>query len=304
MVAAQIQKRHVVKLTGENAGWLAARNAVKDRGGLPSNVLHDDILVKLWPSLTRRAQVQLRMYYPAWAREVLVYPARGGQFKKGNDMVGAFKDDAGRKWVFPASSIPEQAVGREKVGLFVDPEQVEVKGSKVVVLARPASVVVLDNLIQYYGRKGKVDERTRVPLETSDKLIDDETRCLLRTERGGVHPLIRGVKSINIRRRDVHACGMSDRASGVAYVDLAAYVARSDITSIVRCDEQSGGTAPKIEVINAPENQGILVKGVTLKDFRTMVGDANANLSDLAQTVLPEKLEALNRLVKALELKE
>ncbi|MDO8554088.1 MAG: hypothetical protein Q7S22_04735, partial [Candidatus Micrarchaeota archaeon] len=46
----------------------------------------------------------------------------------------------------------------------------------------------------------------------------------------------------------------------------------------------------------------LLVKGVTLEAFRALVGDANANLAELAQTLSPEKLEALTRLAQALKL--
>lgn len=286
MAAVEVQKRQVIKPTGENAGWLNARKSVQDKGGLPSNVLHDDVLVKLWPTLSEPEKAKLRGYYAAWAREVLVYPAKEGQFKKGKDVVDAHKDEQGREWVFPASSMPEEAVGRDKVGLFVDPQNVEVNSKRVVVLAEPKSIVVLTPFIQSNGGMGLVDEKTRVPLEVApevaERLTEDQRRWLYRVDGAGVRPLVRDVTG----RRYVYALyGRRDCAFGVAYVGL----------------EEA---APKIAVAKAPEDQGLLVKGVSLEQFRTLVGDANVSLSELGQTVRPEKLEAMRRLVQALEIKE
>jgi hypothetical protein len=135
-------------------------------------------------------------YYGAWAREVLVYPKKDGEFKKGRDVVDAFKDDKGREWIFPAHSIPEVAIGRKGIGLFVDPQEIEVKDKKAVVLARPESIVVLENFIQNNGEIGKVNEATRIPLSVekseSQDLTDDQRRWLWRVNGAGVRPLVRG----------------------------------------------------------------------------------------------------------------
>ena len=48
-----------------------------------------------------------------WAREDLVCPEQSGQFKE-IDVVDVNKDNAGREWILPASSIQEQAIGRGK----------------------------------------------------------------------------------------------------------------------------------------------------------------------------------------------
>ena len=265
--------------TGEHAGWLKAREALRDKGGLPSNVLHDDVLVRSdqWKKLTE--------YYPAWAREVLVYPAKNGQFRKGEDVVDSFEDEAGRKWIFPASSIPEEAIGRHKVGLFVDPGSVEVTDKKVIISAKSQSAVVLGPFIQDDGLSGIVDDETRVPLESEREPVEDQKRWLYRVKGSGVRPLVRDVYGYYYGRRLVRAGDWLGKAFGVAYVGL----------------EEA---APKVQVQTAPEDQGLLVKGVTLEQFRELVGDANVSLNDLAQTVKPEKLEALVRLAQALEIKK
>ena len=218
----EVQKRQIIVPTGENLGWLKARESVQARGGLPSHVLHDDILVKLWPALSEPEKEKLKNYYAAWAKEVLVFPEKGGQFQKGKDVVDAHKDEAEREWVFPASSIPEEAIGKEKVGLFVDPESVEVNDQRVVILARSQSVIVLSSFIQTSGQMGQVDEITRVPLEVApevaERLTDDRKRRLYRIDGAGVRPLVRGV--FGDRWHGVVANGRRDNAFGVAYVGL------------------------------------------------------------------------------------
>ncbi|MDO8554536.1 MAG: hypothetical protein Q7S22_07040, partial [Candidatus Micrarchaeota archaeon] len=127
MALIQVQKR-IIDLG--NAPYLRAREIAAEKGTrLASNVLHDDYLVR-----SDRYQ-EVRRVYAAWAREVLVYPAKDGQFAKGKDVVDSVKDTSGREWVFPASCIPEVAVGRDNVGLFIDPQKVEVDSKRVVILA-------------------------------------------------------------------------------------------------------------------------------------------------------------------------
>jgi hypothetical protein len=104
-----VQKQMITPI-GKDAGWLDARELVRNKGGLPSNVVHDNILVRSedWKQLRGPG------YYAAWAREVLVYPEKNGTFKKGNDVVDAVKDEKGRQWVFPASSIPSTAFDQKR----------------------------------------------------------------------------------------------------------------------------------------------------------------------------------------------
>lgn len=218
------QKQTIV-YTGKDAGYLDARELVREKGGLPSNVLHDDILVRSddWKQL--RAQ----NYYGVWAREVLVYPAKNGEFKKGKDVVDAFKDDKGREWVFPASSIPEVATGRKGIGLFVDPQNVEVSDKRVVVLAEPKSLVVLENLIQNSGEVGKVHEATRIPLfvekEERQYLTDDQKRWFYRVDGAGVRPLVRVYYGFE-GRRYVFAIYRPDNGFGVRWVSLSSEQAK------------------------------------------------------------------------------
>ncbi len=195
--------------TGKKTSWLDARESVRDKGGLPSNVLHDEVLMSnQWNNLTE--------YYPAWAREVIVYPAQNKQFRVGRDVVDFFEDEKGRKWVFPASCIPGEAIGRNDIGLFVDPESVEVTGKSVVIL--PRSIVVLCPFIQENGQIGTVDYKTRVPLQSNGTTAPDQKRWLYRIEGSAVRPLVRDADELDgSYNRTIEAGSMHNDVLGVAY---------------------------------------------------------------------------------------
>ncbi len=218
-------------------GWIKAREGVQDQGGLPSHVLHDYLL------RSERWKKMLLGDYAAWAREVLVYPAAGDEFKKGIDVVDSIKDNQGRSWVFPASSMPEQAIGRANVGLFIDPEQVEVDGRRVVILADPTSIIFLEGFLQTLSATGKADKITRIPLAVSEKVLEklpvSEKNCLYRLGGVGVRPLSR----FSIREghgRVVNTISDSHLDYMVAYVELQNLkidqkLTFSDCLELVRC---------------------------------------------------------------------
>ena len=60
----------------------------------------------------------------------------------------------------------------------------------------------------------------------------------------------------------------------------------------------------KLQVVEAPEGIGILIKGVTLEELRTMLKDSKVQLEDISQTLKAEKLESLARFIQTLEIKE
>jgi hypothetical protein len=190
-----VQKRIVPM--NERADYLRARELTKNKGGLPPNVLHDYYLVKTdkWESMKRNL-------YPAWAREILAYPEYDGKFKKGKDVIDSRKDYKGRRWVLPASYVPEEAIEREKVGLFIDPEDVVVEGDNVIV--HPKTIVVLHPL-----GSGIMDPETAVPLEmgsgVSENFPDGETRRLYKVEGVGVWPLVRDYLALlpHLQERDM-----------------------------------------------------------------------------------------------------
>ena len=200
-----VTKEKIVPLN-KGAGYLEARKLTAEKGSkLPSNVLHDDVLVRSddWR--------QISDAYPLWAREVLVYPAKGSKFEKGKDVV-----DSQTGWILPASYVPEQAVGKQNMGLFVDPRDVTKENGKVIV--HPENLVVLASFIQNSGDSGKVDEQTRVPLNLPLD-SEDQKRYLWRIGGSGVRPLLRDV-GYDDGRRYVDAYDWPDDGCGVAIVGL------------------------------------------------------------------------------------
>ena len=161
---------------------------------LPSNVLHDDYLARTdnWQNI--------KAIYPAWAREILVHPEKGGEFKKGEDVV-----DSETRWTVPGNFLTDPKLTdadpfRKGVGLFIDPEDVIIDDDRIVVI--PASIVSLDPFIQINDAKGTVDETTRVPLDLVPP-DEQEKRWLYRIAGVGVRPLARGPASNRCNRRCV-----------------------------------------------------------------------------------------------------
>lgn len=189
----------------ERTGYLEARRITEEKGGLPSHVMHDDYLLR-----TGRWR-EVQKIYPAWAKEIIVYPRTGWQFEKGKDVV-----DSETGWILPAMHIPKEAIRREKIGLFVDPEEITEENGNVVV--HPKSIVVLKGFIQQTSAHGKMDEKTRIPLEPEPggELPEKDIRLFYRIYGAGIRPLVRGYENYG---RGVVAYHGPDRALGVAYVE-------------------------------------------------------------------------------------
>ncbi|MEW6528691.1 MAG: hypothetical protein AB1391_02265 [Candidatus Micrarchaeota archaeon] len=85
-------------------------------------------------------------------------------------------------------------------------------------MAPPNSVVVLNNLIQNDMQIGKVDEKTRIPVETSENIRKDEQRWLCRIDGAGVRPMVRYANNFYERRYVYANYGGHNNVFGVAYV--------------------------------------------------------------------------------------
>lgn len=219
---ASLALKQLIVPLGKAAGYLEARQLTQRLGGLPSHVLHDDYLVRteLWEGI--------RASSPMWAREIVVHPEKDGKFRRRKDVVGAVEDEQGRKWVFPARYVPEEAVGREKIGLFVDPEDVRVEKYRgrdaVIVHANPHLVVVLHGFLQENRGVGKVDETTRIPLKVPPgflaELPKQEKRWLWRTNGANVGLLVRFVDDFQLRQFVYSNFRASNRLWVVLAIDL------------------------------------------------------------------------------------
>ncbi|MDE1860954.1 MAG: hypothetical protein KGH72_04535 [Candidatus Micrarchaeota archaeon] len=218
-------RRQLIVPTGERLGYLEAREMVKERGGLPSNLMHDETLVgsERWVALQNGLRDGERSgYYEAWAREMLVYPEVGGVFAQGRHVVDAGRDIYGRAWRLAAPCIPEAAIGVQKVALVVDPLVIEVTTGMVTVWADPKVVVVISNFIQVSGQMGKLHEQTGVPLElpdvlTRERLGPDQIRWILRGDGPGVRPISRSSGELG-SRKTINAVFGHDEPMGVGYV--------------------------------------------------------------------------------------
>ena len=128
--------------------YLEARKAAEPYGGLPTNALHQKTLVETddWKSL------ELKGYYPAFAREISVYPESGETMKKGEDVIDAFPDNKGRKWIYPSYLIPDEAIGQSGKALMVNPRKIIEEEKEVTVIADPnKDVTILSNFPQRTG---------------------------------------------------------------------------------------------------------------------------------------------------------
>ena len=168
-------------------GWLQAREVRRDKGGLPSNVLLDDVLVysDAWK------QVKENSYVPLWAKEIEVYPKKNGVFEDGKDVEDPHRDKEGRTWRLPRKYIPKLAREKKRVGLFVVPaSDLEVTKREVVVI--PEQVTVIYPFSQNRTGGGKVDMGIRVPLAVPfTGLRADHIRFGTRSKEAGVKPIFR-----------------------------------------------------------------------------------------------------------------
>ena len=159
-------------LTNRRLTYPEARKAAEPYGGLPTNALHQKTLIETddWKS------PELRGYYPAFAREMSIYPKSGETMKKGEDVIDAFLDDKGRKWIYPSYLIPDEAIGQSGKALMVNPRKIIEEEKEVTIIADPnKDVTILSNFPQS-------SDRTR---------IFGADNFVLRVSGAGVRPLVR-----------------------------------------------------------------------------------------------------------------
>ncbi|MCL5101178.1 MAG: hypothetical protein M1348_01025 [Candidatus Parvarchaeota archaeon] len=135
-------------LNNRKLTYLEARKAAEPYGGLPTNALHQKTLVETddWNNL------ELKGYYPAFAREMSIYPESDETMKKGEDVIDALLDDKGRKWVYPSYCIPDEAIGQSDKALMVNPRKIIEEEKEVTIIADPnKDVTILSDFPQHSG---------------------------------------------------------------------------------------------------------------------------------------------------------
>jgi hypothetical protein len=257
----QLRLKARIVPTGQNLPWAEARKAVKDKGGLPSHPLLDDCLMRSddWRSI--------RSAFPLWSSQVLVYPAVGGVFKRGENIT-----DTDSGLVFPAEHIPDSAFDTPKTGLLVLPGELNPVAGGLLAIEQPVSVLVVHDLVEQNGGLGRVHEKSRLPLEVPQEeaqlLAFEKKRFLWRKGNAGIGSVACYFYVVN--RRNVNAVVVWSDVSGVAYV---AY----DILD---------GTAT-------------LAKGVPLADMQKLAaGATGSDLSEALRALPAETLEAARRLAQ------
>ncbi len=259
-----------ITLLGVKAGYLEARRLAKEKGGrLPSNVLHDEYLVRSdrWKAIAR--------YYAAWAREILVYPAKGGKFKEGKDIV-----DSGTGWILPASYVPKEAFEKTGVGLFVDPAEVGEEHGRIIVHPK-SGMIVLAPFIQENGNFGKVEKTTRIPLALKCE-SEASRRWLSRIDGVGVRPLVRGRILLFNGPQDVDASQLPGVSFGVALEDAPA-----------ESSEENGWALSE-------KKPRAVIAGITADQLKLLVANAQTSLVALAQEGAPAEIERILKLLQAL----
>ena len=187
-------------LLNRKLNYLDARNAAEPYGGLPTNALHQKILVETdeWKS------PELKGYYPAFAREMSVYPKPWETMKKGEDVIDAFLDNKGRKWIYPSYCIPDEAIGKAGKALMVNPRKIIEEKKEVTVIANPyKDVTVLSDF----------------PQRSDWTRTFGADNYVWRLSGAGVRPLVRGFDVYDIGRDVGVDCGLRYRF-GVGYESL------------------------------------------------------------------------------------
>ncbi|MEW6748448.1 MAG: hypothetical protein AB1295_01955 [Candidatus Micrarchaeota archaeon] len=212
----------------------------------------------------------------------------------GGDMTGYDKPDqklgktieyvdseTGIRYVFP---VPEEHVGKKNVILVAQHPDftLETDGKTRVVQAKEVYVVSEFPVASENWYLG--DPKYGIPTGKKVDGSDEAARYLWRIEKR-VGLVARDYGWGGNYRRVVLLNGWPSDGLGVA-VEAA-----------------SGGAPKNLQVETAPQDKGIVISGVTLDEFKTLIGNAETNLADVSQMLRPEKLEAMRLLLQALEIK-
>ncbi|MFA5049799.1 MAG: hypothetical protein WC501_02215 [Candidatus Micrarchaeia archaeon] len=151
------QGQQILMPLGKEVSYLAARELLRNVGGLPSikdmkNYVSLSDLYPKWAHQNSRRRFEHNHRYiiendiRMWVREILATPSKYQEiFEPGKDFVFGADWCSGkpdRITVIPASLIPDIAFDRKKVALFIDPDGFEIDDKRVVIYAKPENVSV------------------------------------------------------------------------------------------------------------------------------------------------------------------
>lgn len=221
---------------------LAAAGAFKDKGGLPhheplNTKLFDLALMSREDSTSNNSSVVRKILEArkVWAREFLIEPPENGVFD-GTDIANEYTDEKGRTWIFRGSKIPQDALRREGVTLFVDPDELitEQRRGRTLVIVEPANIIIVPKLVEdaFPAQWGKIYPGTALPVRVSKKEYDQAGPSEIRTIKrygSGITPLTCGMASkwsICDKQREVGA--ESDPAEELGVLGVEYYAASDD----------------------------------------------------------------------------
>ena len=197
--------------------YLDGFNKVRDKGGLPSNALHDQTLV--YSDLWQKLRNTFGLYYGAWAREIIAYPAKYGSFAKGDIK------DSYYNWILPQRYVPKGVFGKKGVALVIDPKDLDVVGDQVRVIPHSVTVLKFPQTNGWYD----FDKKTRIPIDAQPKSDAYEAkRYLYRKEEQTLRPVVRWDDVFDDRRVVLCFYGPDYGRLGVGYVEPQAKLKTSD----------------------------------------------------------------------------
>ncbi|NYZ73788.1 hypothetical protein H0O00_01470 [Candidatus Micrarchaeota archaeon] len=237
----------------------------------------------------------IREAFACWNGTMTAYDEPGKKLGKTIEYVDS---ETSIRYVFP---VPEEHVGKKNVVLVAEHPDftLETDGNTRIVQAKEVGVVSEFPVASenWYLGDAKYDIPTGKKVDSSN----DAARYLWRIEKR-VGLVARGIYGGYVDRRYVYLDYAPSFAFGVAVEAPDANVA-SDIAPLVRSVEHEGGRPLQKLQVEAADT-GVVITGVTLDELRTLLGNANADLQDVLQTVRQEKLAAVRQLLQALEIKE
>lgn len=218
----------------------------------------------------------IREVFACWSGTMTGYEKPDQKLGKTIEYVDS---ETGVRYIFP---VPEEHQGKKNVVLITEHPNftLETDGKTRVVQAKEIGVVSEFPVASenWYLCDAKYDIPTGKKVDGSN----EAARYLWRVE-----------KRVGLVARGYDWCGYNRR-----FVDLNS---RPSLALGVAIEAASGGAPKKLQVETA--DNGIAIKGVTLEEFRTLLGNANADVHGILETVRPEKLTAVRQLLQALEIK-
>ncbi|MBN1170024.1 hypothetical protein JXA56_03290 [Candidatus Micrarchaeota archaeon] len=212
---------------------------------------------------------------PCWTGTMTGYEEPGKKFGKTIEYVDPETD---HRWVFP---VPENYWGEANAILVAEhPDyNLEVDGRNRVVHSSQIDLVKAfpTELKGWY----KGDPKHDIPQGDQASRDNEDARYLFRIEKR-VGPVVRYFNTDHYYGRNVH---FDERPS--------------DYSFGVVVESTERGRPQKLQVQTG--ESGVLVKGVTMEEFNELVGNADANLQEIAGMLKPEKLDALTRLLQSLK---